>query len=78
MRAQDQDLTILARTDAIAVKGLSRRVERAHRCVEAGADWVFLEAPENVEQMSADPGPGIRADAGQHDSRRQDPDPARR
>ena len=47
----DQDLTILARTDAIAVKGLAEAVERAHRCVEAGADWVFLEAPESLEQM---------------------------
>ena len=37
----DHDLTILARTDAIAVKGLSEAVERAHLCVEAGADWVF-------------------------------------
>ena len=48
---RDQDLTILARTDAIAVKGLAEAVERAHRCVEAGADWVFLEAPESLEQM---------------------------
>jgi 2,3-dimethylmalate lyase len=47
----DQDFTILARTDAIAVNGLSEAVERAHKCVEAGADWVFLEAPENIEQM---------------------------
>jgi 2,3-dimethylmalate lyase len=52
----DQDLTILARTDAIAVKGLSEAVERAHLCVEAGADWVFLEAPENIEQMRQIPG----------------------
>ncbi|MEJ0001050.1 MAG: oxaloacetate decarboxylase [Verrucomicrobiota bacterium] len=47
----DQDFTILARTDAIAVNGLSEAVERAHKCVEAGADWVFLEAPETIEQM---------------------------
>ena len=47
----DQDLTILARTDAIAVKGLPEAVDRAHRCMEAGADWVFFEAPETVEQM---------------------------
>jgi methylisocitrate lyase len=52
----DQDLTILARTDAIAVKGLQDAVERAHMCVEAGADWVFLEAPESVEQMKQIPG----------------------
>jgi 2,3-dimethylmalate lyase len=51
----DQDFTILARTDAIAVHGLAGAVERAHMSVEAGADWVFLEAPENVEQMSQIP-----------------------
>jgi 2-methylisocitrate lyase-like PEP mutase family enzyme len=47
----DQDFTILARTDAIAVSGLSAAVERAQMCVQAGADWVFLEAPESIEQM---------------------------
>jgi methylisocitrate lyase len=52
----DQDLTVLARTDAIAVKGLAEAVERAQRCVEAGADWVFLEAPESLEQMRQIPG----------------------
>jgi 2-methylisocitrate lyase-like PEP mutase family enzyme len=47
----DGDFTILARTDAIAVNGLDDAVERARRCVEAGADWVFLEAPEDIAQM---------------------------
>jgi 2,3-dimethylmalate lyase len=47
----DSDFTILARTDAIAVNGLQEAVERANKCIEAGADWVFLEAPENIEQM---------------------------
>jgi 2,3-dimethylmalate lyase len=47
----DPDFTILARTDAIAVNGLPDAVERAHRCLEAGADYVFLEAPENIDQM---------------------------
>ncbi len=51
----DGDLTILARTDAIAVKGLPEAIDRAHRCVEAGADWVFLEAPESLQQMSQIP-----------------------
>jgi 2,3-dimethylmalate lyase len=51
----DQDLTILARTDAIAVKGLAEAVDRAQRCVEAGADWVFLEAPESIEQIKQIP-----------------------
>ena len=31
-------------------------VDRAQRCVEAGADWVFLEAPESLEQMRQIPG----------------------
>lgn len=47
----DGDLTILARTDSIAVHGLSEAVDRARMCLEAGADWVFLEAPEDVEQL---------------------------
>jgi methylisocitrate lyase len=47
----DGDFTILARTDAIAVNGLDNAVERARRCLEAGADWVFLEAPEDIAQM---------------------------
>jgi 2,3-dimethylmalate lyase len=51
----DQDLTILARTDAIGVKGLTEAVDRAHQCVEAGADWVFLEAPETLDQLSQIP-----------------------
>lgn len=48
---KDQDFTILARTDAVAVNGLQDAVDRAHRAIEAGADWVFLEAPENIDQM---------------------------
>jgi 2-methylisocitrate lyase-like PEP mutase family enzyme len=48
---KDRDFTILARTDAIAVNGLSEAVDRAGMCLEAGADWVFLEAPEDIEQM---------------------------
>ncbi|MEI9979590.1 MAG: oxaloacetate decarboxylase [Edaphobacter sp.] len=51
----DQDLTILARTDAIGVKGFSEAVDRAQRCIEAGADWVFLEAPETLEQLKQIP-----------------------
>src|SRR5271154_5346147 len=47
----DQDFTILARTDAIAVSGLAAAVDRANMCVEAGADWVFLEAPESIDQL---------------------------
>jgi methylisocitrate lyase len=40
----DPDFFILARTDALAVEGLDRAVERAVACVEAGADGIFPEA----------------------------------
>src|SRR5215469_1269663 len=48
---QDQDLTILARTDAIAVEGFLEALDRANQCLEAGADWVFVEAPESIDQL---------------------------
>jgi methylisocitrate lyase len=40
----DPDFVIMARTDALAVEGLSAAVERAQACVEAGADMLFPEA----------------------------------
>ena len=40
----DPQFVIIARTDALAVEGLDAAVERAVRCVEAGADMIFPEA----------------------------------
>jgi methylisocitrate lyase len=40
----DASFVIMARTDALAVDGLERAIERAIACVEAGADMVFPEA----------------------------------
>ena len=40
----DTDFVIMARTDALAVEGLERTIERALACVEAGADMIFPEA----------------------------------
>lgn len=40
----DEDFVIMARTDALAVEGLDKAVERAVACVEAGADMIFPEA----------------------------------
>jgi len=42
-RTQD-DFFLIARTDAIAVEGVDAALERAQRCVEAGADAIFPEA----------------------------------
>ena len=40
----DKDFFLIARTDAIAVQGVDAAIERACRCVEAGADGIFAEA----------------------------------
>src|SRR5450759_5044398 len=40
----DPEFFIMARTDALAVDGLDRAIERAVACVEAGADAIFPEA----------------------------------
>jgi 2-methylisocitrate lyase-like PEP mutase family enzyme len=41
---RNQNLQIIARTDARAVEGLDRALERAHAYAEAGADILFVEA----------------------------------
>ncbi|RZI80935.1 MAG: methylisocitrate lyase, partial [Rubrivivax sp.] len=38
------DFFIIARTDAIQVHGVDAAIERAIKCVEAGADAIFAEA----------------------------------
>src|SRR5262249_6199855 len=40
----DRDFIVMARTDALAVEGLERAIDRARACVEAGADAIFPEA----------------------------------
>lgn len=49
----DDGFVIMARTDALAVEGVERAVERAVACVEAGADMIFPEAIQSLEQYSA-------------------------
>ncbi|ULQ48030.1 methylisocitrate lyase [Flagellatimonas centrodinii] len=45
----DDQFVIMARTDALAVEGLEKAVERAVACVEAGADMIFPEAITSLE-----------------------------
>jgi methylisocitrate lyase len=40
----DPAFVIMARTDALAVEGIERAIERAQACIEAGADMIFPEA----------------------------------
>jgi methylisocitrate lyase len=45
----DSDFFVIARTDAIAVEGLERAIDRAVACVEAGADGIFAEAANDLD-----------------------------
>lgn len=47
----DPDLIIMARTDAIAVTGIDDAIYRANKYREAGADMIFVEAPQSIEHM---------------------------
>ncbi|NKB39411.1 MAG: methylisocitrate lyase [Gammaproteobacteria bacterium] len=48
----DENFVIMARTDALAVEGMQSAIERAQACVEAGADMIFPEAINTLEQYS--------------------------
>lgn len=48
---RSDEFLIMARTDAIGVEGYDAAVERAERYLEAGADMLFIEAPENDQQQ---------------------------
>ena len=45
------DFLIIARTDARAVEGLPAALERARRYRDAGADVLFVEAPESIAEI---------------------------
>ncbi len=46
----DEDFVIMARTDALAVEGIDKAIERAIACVMAGADMIFPEAMNELSQ----------------------------
>ena len=49
---RDDDLQIVARTDARAVLGLQAAIDRAGAMIEAGADVTFIEAPTSAEELA--------------------------
>ncbi|MGA8322687.1 MAG: isocitrate lyase/phosphoenolpyruvate mutase family protein [Xanthobacteraceae bacterium] len=48
---RERDTLIVARTDAIAVEGFERTIERASMYREAGADMLFVEAPKTRDDL---------------------------
>jgi 2-methylisocitrate lyase-like PEP mutase family enzyme len=50
--ARDPHTVIVARTDALQAHGLEEAIDRCNAYAEAGADIVFVDALESVEQMA--------------------------
>lgn len=48
---RSHETLIMARTDARAVEGFERAVERAQLYEQSGADIIFVEAPESIEEL---------------------------
>ena len=52
---RDPDFTIIARTDSRAVAGFDEAVARGNAALAAGADIIFLEAPQTLEEVATVP-----------------------
>jgi len=50
---RDPNFLLIARTDARAVEGLDAALERGRRYRAAGADVLFIEAPQSDEEIAA-------------------------
>lgn len=48
----DSNLVIVARTDARALEGLDAAIGRGERYLKAGADVLFVEAPQSREELA--------------------------
>ena len=51
----DGEMVVIARTDSRAMLGLEEAVRRSNLALAAGADLVFLEAPQTVEEIRSIP-----------------------
>lgn len=50
-RASAESIVIIARTDARAALGLDEALRRAHAYLDAGAEAIFVEAPQSLEEL---------------------------
>ena len=46
-----ESTALVVRTDALAVNGFDDAMQRAEQYLETGADMLFIEAPQTIEQM---------------------------
>ncbi|MEZ5818069.1 MAG: isocitrate lyase/PEP mutase family protein [Hyphomicrobiaceae bacterium] len=52
---RSKDFLIIARTDARSVAGFDEAVRRANAAADAGADLIFLEAPQSLDEVAKVP-----------------------
>lgn len=50
-KKMDENFLLIARTDARAVEGLDKAIDRAKAYIDAGADCIFTEALENEKEF---------------------------
>ena len=48
---EDENFLLIARTDARSVEGLDEALRRARLYAEAGADMIFVESPQSVDEL---------------------------
>lgn len=48
---EDNDFLLIARTDARSVKGLDEALRRARLYAGAGADMIFVESPQSIDEL---------------------------
>jgi 2,3-dimethylmalate lyase len=51
----DADLVLIARTDARGPLGFAEAIRRANAYLDAGADLIFVEAPQTIDEISSIP-----------------------
>lgn len=49
----DDRFTVMARTDALAIEGLEKTIDRIAQYVDAGADMIFFEGATDINQYKA-------------------------
>lgn len=48
---KDDNMLVIARTDALAVQGMSEAIDRMHGAIDSGANMVFVEAPTSIKDI---------------------------
>jgi len=50
-KEEKSDLVIVGRTDSLAIEGVDQAIDRVKRYHKAGADVLFIEAPDKIDEL---------------------------